>query len=414
MHHQPTRRTVLAGAAATAGTLIAPRARAQSDDVIRIGVLTDMAGTYAALTGPGTVLAARMAIEDFAKTHPDIKVELLQADLQLKPDVAVGIAADWFDSKGVDLLTDVPLSSAAIAIGEMAKAKDKLAIFTGAASAQLTGPHCGPNHLHWVYDTWGTPHAVVQATVQEGGTSWFFITADYTFGHSLADDSGGFVKAAGGTVVGQAAYPFPGTTDFSAYIVRAKASGAKVIGLANGGQDLVNCIKQGAEFGIVRGGQRVVGLGLLVIDIASIGLQSAQGVLLSEPYYWNLNEGTREFGRRFAARMTGGAMPDSAQAGEYSAVTHYLKAVAAMGVAKAKASGRGAIAEMKEIPVQDQIFGTSTIRADGRVIHPMYLFEAKKPAESTEKWDLLKLLRTIPADQAFRPLNDGNCPMVRS
>jgi branched-chain amino acid transport system substrate-binding protein len=413
MHHQPTRRAVLAGGAAAATTLIAPRARAQ-DDTIRIGVLTDMAGTYSALTGPGSVLAARMAVEDFTKAHPNIKVELLQADLQLKPDVALGIAGNWFDSQGVDLLTDVPLSSAAIAIGEMAKAKDKLAIYTGAASAQLTGPHCGPNHLHWVYDTWATPHAVVQATVQEGGKSWFFLTADYTFGHSLANDSGAFVKAAGGTVLGEAAYPFPGTMDFSAYIVRAKASGANVIGLANGGEDSVNCIKQAAEFGIIKGGQRVVGLGLLVIDIHSIGLQSAQGVLLSEPYYWDLNDGTREFGRRFAARMTGGAMPDSAQAGEYSAVSHYLKAVAKMGVAKAKASGRAALAEMKEIPVQDQIFGKSTIRADGRVIHPMYLFEAKKPSESKEKWDLLKLLRTIPADQAFRPLDEGHCPMVRS
>ncbi|HST74340.1 MAG TPA: ABC transporter substrate-binding protein [Acetobacteraceae bacterium] len=408
------RRTVLgAGLAASASLALPARARAQQK-TIRIGVLTDMAGAYAANTGPGSVLCTQMAIEDFAKSHPDIKVELLQADLQLKPDVALSIAGDWFESRGVDLLTDVPLSSAAFAIGDMVKAKDKLAIFTGAASADVTGKHCGPNHLHWAYDTWSMPHAVVDALVKEGGNTWFFITADYAFGHSLQNDSASFVTAAGGKVLGEAPYPFPGTTDFSANMVQARASGAKVIGLANGGADTANCIKQAAEFGIMKSGQKVAGLLLLINDVHGMGLQSGQGVLLSEPYYWDLNDGTRAFGKRFAARMTGSPMPNSAQAGQYSCVTHYLKAVAAMGVDKAKASGRAVIAEMKAIPVEDPIYGKSTIRQDGRVIHDMYLFEVKSPAASKEPWDYYRLVRTIPADQAFRPLDQGKCPLVRS
>lgn len=410
-----SRRTLVAGSAAVAGaTLAAPRrARAQKQP-IRIGVLTDMAGTYSALTGPGSVLGARMAIEDFAKTHPDIPVELLSADMQLKPDVALAIAGDWYDNQGVDLLTDLPLSSAAIAVGEMAKAKDKLAIFTGAASSILTGARCGPNHLHWSYDTWGIPHAVVDATVRNGGDTWFFIAADYAFGQQLARDSASFVTAAGGKVLGEVRHPFPDTTDFSAFLIQAKASGAKVIGLANGGTDSVNCVKQAAEFGIMKGGQKVVGVGLLVNDIPSIGMEAAQGVRLAEPYYWNLNDDTRAFGRRFQARMKGNPMPNSAQGGQYSAVSHYLKAVAAMGPERAKASGRATIAEMRSIPVQDVIFGKSTIRIDGRVIHPIYLFEVKSPAESKETWDILRLVDTVPADRAFRPLNEGGCPMVHA
>ncbi len=413
MRHSTTRRAVLAGGAGAAASVLAPAARAEQKP-IRIGVLTDMAGTYSALTGPGSVVGAQLAIEDFAKSHPDIPVELLAADLQLKPDVALAIAGDWFGNKGVDLLTDVPLSSAAIAIGEMAKARDKLAIFTGAASAILTGPRCGPNHLHWAYDTWSIPHGIVETTVKEGGDTWFFINADYTYGQTLESDSAAFVTGNGGKVLGAAAYPFPGTTDFSAFLLQARASGAKVIGLANGGTDSINCIKQAAEFGIMQGGQKVVGVGLLLNDIHSIGPQAAQGVLLAEPYYWNLDDGTRAFARRFAARMTGQPMPNSAQAGQYSAVTHYLKAVAAMGVERAHASGRAVIAEMRAIPVVDPIFHQSTIRVDGRVIHDIYLFEAKPPKLVREPWDLVQLKRTIPADLAFRPLNEGGCPLVHA
>lgn len=414
MTMRASRRAALAGAAAASIGLAAPRVLAQQKEPIRIGVLTDMSGTYSALTGPGSVLGAQLAVEDFAKSHPTIKVELLSADLRLKPDVALSIAGDWFDNKSVDVVTDVPLSSAAIAIGEMAKAKDKLALFTGAASSILTGERCGPNHLHWAYDTWGIPHAIVGPTVSDGWDTWFFITADYAFGQQLAKDSASFVTAAGGKVLGEARHPFPDTTDFSAFLLQAKASGAKVIGLANGGVDSINCIKQAAEFGLTKSGHKVVGVGLLMNNIVGMGLEAAQGVLLAEPYYWNLNDQTRAFGRRFAARSNGNAMPNSAQAGQYSAVSHYLKAVTAMGPDAAKRSGRAAIEKMRSIPVEDAIFGSSTIRADGRVTHNIYLFEAKRPSETKDPWDVLTLKATVPGDRAFRPLDAGGCPMVRT
>jgi branched-chain amino acid transport system substrate-binding protein len=414
MHLAINRRALLgSGIVASAGLAMPWVARA-ADQTIRIGVLTDMAGTYASQTGPGSVLSSQLAIDDFRKQRPDIKVELLAADMQLKPDVALAIAGDWYDNKGVDLLMDLPLSSAAIGVGEMAKTKDKLAIFTGAASSILTGERCGPNHLHWSYDTWSNPHAVVEATVRAGGDTWFFITADYAYGQQLARDSAAFVTAAGGKVVGEIRHPFPGTTDFSSFLLAAKASGAKVIAFANGGSDSDNCIKQASEFGLVAGGTKVVGVGLLINSISSIGLTAAQGVRFSEPYYWDLNDDTRGFGRRYQAQDKGAAMPNSAQAGQYSAVSHYLKAVAAMGPEKAKASGRGAIAQMKAIPIRDPIFGKSEIRDDGRVIHAMYLFEAKAPNESKEDWDLLKVRGTIPMEEAFRPINEGKCPLIRA
>jgi branched-chain amino acid transport system substrate-binding protein len=411
-HSGPVSRRTLLGAGLAAGaTLAAPRLSRAQQKPIRIGVLTDMTGPYAANTGPGSILGTQLAIEDFTRAHPDIKVELVSADLQLKPDVAMGIAGNWFDNQGVDLITDVPLSSAAFAIGDLAKQKDKVAIFTGGASADITGSHCGPNHLHWVYDTWSMPHGVVDATVKEGGNTWFFITADYAFGHSLEKDAASFVTAAGGKVLGQARAPFPGTTDFSSFIVQARASGAKVIGLANGGGDTVNCIKQAAEFGIMKGGQTVAGLIFLLHDVHGVGLAAAQGVLLTEPFYWNLNDGTRAFGKRYAGRFNG-VMPGSVHAGQYSAVTHYLKAVVALGPDKAKASGRAAIEWMKATPTDDPLFGKGHVRKDGRVIHAMYLFEVKKPEQSKEAWDYYNLKRTVPAEEAFRPMNQGGCSLV--
>jgi branched-chain amino acid transport system substrate-binding protein len=339
-------------------------------------------------------------------------VELVSADLQLKPDVALAIAANWFDTQGVDVVTDVPLSSAAFAIADLVKQKDKVALFTGSASADLTGAKCGPNHLHWVYDTWSMPHGVVDASVKEGADTWFFITADYAFGHSLQRDAASFVTGAGGKVLGQALAPFPGS-DFSSFLVQAQSSGAKVIGLANGGTDTVNCIKQAAEFGIMKGGQKVAGLIFLINDVHGVGLQAAQGVLLTEPFYWNLNAGTREFGKRFAARFNG-VVPGSIHAGQYAAVMHYLKAATAMGVDRAQASGRAAMEQMKAMPTDDALFGKGKVRVDGRVIHDMYLFEVKSPAASKEPWDYYTLRRTIPADQAFRPLDQGGCPLVHS
>jgi branched-chain amino acid transport system substrate-binding protein len=407
------RRAILSGGLAVGAAATLPRRARAADKPIRIGVLTDMIGVYAANTGRGSVLGAQMAVEDFMQSHPGIKAEVVQADLQLKPDVALAIAADWYDNKGVDVVTDVPLSSAAFAIGDLAKQKDKVAIFTGGASADITGPHCGPNHLHWVYDTWSMPHGVVDAAVKEGADTWFFITADYAFGHSLQKDAASFVTGAGGKVLGQALAPFPGTTDFSSFLVQAQTSGAKVVGLANGGADTVNCIKQAAEFGIMKGGQKVAGLIFLIHDVHGVGLSSAQGVLLTEPFYWNLNEGTRDFSKRYAERFNG-VVPGSVHAGQYSAVMHYLKTAAAIGPDNAMASGRTAIEHMKATPTSDPLFGDGKVRADGRVIHNMYLFEVKSPAESKEPWDYYTLRRTIPADQAFRPLDQGGCPLVHA
>ncbi len=405
MHTWISRRALLGTGAAAAAL---PRLARAADKPIRIGVLTDMGGPYAANTGVGSVLGAQMAVEDFMRNNPSIKAEVVQADLQLKPDVAVGIARDWFDNQSVDVVTDVPLSSAAFAIADMVKQKDKVAIFTGAASADVTGGHCGPNHLHFVYDTWSMPHAVVDAAVKEGRDTWFFITADYAFGHSLQKDAASFVTGAGGKVLGQALAPFPGTSDFSAFLVQAKASGAKVVGLANGGGDTVNCIKQAAEFGIMKGGQQVAGLIMLIQDVHGVGLAAAQGVLLTEPYYWNLNANTREFGLRYAKRLNG-AVPNSVQAGQYAAVMHYLKAAVAMGPERARASGRAVVEQMKTMPTDDPIFGQGRVRPDGRVIHDMHLFEVKSPEQSKEPWDYYTHKRTIPADQAFRPLKQGGC-----
>jgi branched-chain amino acid transport system substrate-binding protein len=400
----PRRQVLAAGAAAAAS----PRAARAQSKPIRIGVLTDMVGVYSANTGPGSVAGSRLAIEDFAKLHPEVKVELVSADLQLKPDVAKSIAGDWLDNQGVDLITDVPLSSAAFAISDMVRAKDKAAIFTGGASADITGTHCGPNHLHWAYDTWSMPHAVVDATVKEGGDSWFFITADYAFGHSLENDAASFVSSAGGKVVGQALAPFPGTTDFSSYLVQAKASGAKVIGFANGGGDTVNCIKQSAEFGIQKGGQKIAGLLFLIHDVHGVGLASAQGVLLTEPFYWAMNDGTRAFAKRFGGLMPGN-VPGSVHAAQYSAIMHYLKSCVALGPDKAKASGRAVLDHMKATPTDDPLFGKGAVRKDGRAIHDMHLFEVKAPEQSKEAWDYYTHRRTVPAAEAFRPLDKGGC-----
>ena len=403
------RRQVLAGGVAAAALPRAARAQARP---IRIGVLTDMVGVYSANTGPGSVAGAKLAIEDFSRLHPEIRVELVSADLQLKPDVAVAIAGDWLDNQGVDLITDVPLSSAAFAIGDMVKAKDKAAIFTGGASADITGAHCGPNHLHWAYDTWSMPHAVVEATVRNGGDTWFFITADYAFGRSLQGDAASFVTAAHGTVLGQALAPFPGTTDFSSHLVQARASGAKVIGFANGGNDTVNCIKQAAEFGIQQGGQKIAGLLFIIHDVHGVGLASAQGVLLTEAFYWDMNDGTRAFAKRFGALMPGNA-PGSVHAGQYSAITHYLTAVVAVGAEKAKARGRATIARLKATPTDDPLYGKGAVRRDGRAIHDMYLFEVKSPEQSKAPWDYYTLKGTVPAAEAFRPIDKGGCVIVQ-
>jgi branched-chain amino acid transport system substrate-binding protein len=405
-----TRRTALA---ASLAALTTPRARAAGTQTIRIGVLTDLNGPNSNGTGEGSVTATKLAAEDFMQAHPDITVEVLFADYQSKPDVAQSIARDWFDRQGVDFISNVNNSSAALAIATLVRDKDKAAVFTSPASSELSGKFCSPNHVQWTYDTYALGSCTGKALVAEGGNSWFFIAADYTFGKLLASDTARAVTSVGGKVLGEVSYPFPETTDFSSYLLQAQASGAKVIGLANSGENTVNCIKQAAEFGISQRGQKLAALLLTIPDVHGIGLATAQGLLLTEAWYWDLDEHTRAFAKRYAPRM-GGKMPNMLQAGDYSAITHTLKAMQAMGVVRAKASGRALIAQMKAMPVEDAAYGKASIRPDGRLLNPMYLFQVKAPGESRYPWDYYRLIRKVSAEDALRPLHDGGCKLVNA
>jgi branched-chain amino acid transport system substrate-binding protein len=389
--------------------LSAGLAQAQiSDGVVKIGVLNDQSGTYADLAGPGSVVAARMAVEDFGAAKKGMKVEIVVADHQNKPDVGSSIARQWFDADKVDVIVDVPTSSVALAVNQIAKDKNKVLIVSTGATSDLYGKACTPNTLHWTYDTWSLANGTGSAIVKTGGTTWFFLTADYAFGHALERDTEAVVLKNGGKVLGKVRHPFP-TSDFSSFLLQAQASKAKIIGLANAGADTINAIKQGAEFGIVKGGQQFAGLLVFLTDVHSLGLNTAQGLLLTESFYWDLNDQTRAFSKRFA-KLHKGAMPTMGQAGVYSAVLHYLKAVAAL---KSDSPGDKVVAKMKELPTDDPVFGKGRVRQDGRKIHPMYLFEVKKPSESKGPWDYYKLRATIPADQAFRPEKEGGCPLVK-
>ena len=406
------RRHALGGTlAATTAGLIGRRARAAATQTIRIGVLTDLNGPNAASNGPGSVLGTKLAAEDFMQAHPDIAVEVLQADYQSKADIALTIAREWFDRQGVDVISNVNNSAAALAIATLCREKDKVALFTAPASSDLTGKACSPNHIHWTYDSYALGRCTGGALVAGGGDSWFFLGADYTFGHLLAEDTARFVTRGGGKVLGSVFTPFPETTDFSAYLLQAQASGAKVIGLANSGTNTTDCIKQAREFGIMKGGTRLAALLLMIDDLHGLGLAAAQGLVLSEAFYWDMNDDTRAFGRRFAARMNGW-MPSMDQAGDYAANTHYLNCAAGLGIPAAKASGRAAVAAMKATPTSDKLFGPGRIREDGRKLHPMYLFEVKSPAESKYPWDYYRLLQTVPADEAFRPLSEHACKLL--
>ncbi|MGH7043715.1 MAG: ABC transporter substrate-binding protein [Acetobacteraceae bacterium] len=407
-----TRRAAFGAGLAATAVLGAHRARAQATKTIRIGILTDFVGPNSASNGKGSVVGSQLAAEDFMAAHPDIKVEIRSADYQSKPDVAASIARDWIDRDGVDLISSVNNSAAALAIASLVKSKNKAALFTGPASSDLTGKACSPNHIHWTYDTWALGNSTGGAMVHAGGTSWYFIAADYAFGHALARDTAGFVTAAGGKVLGTAYTPFPQTTDFSSFILAAQASGAKVVGLANSGTNTVDCIKQGAEFGLRKQGIRMAALLMMIPDVHGVGLAAAQGLVLTESFYWDRNDASRAFGKRFGARMKGW-MPSMIQAGDYSAVTDYLKTVQRIGLDH-MGDGRAVIAAMKAEPSDDPLFGKCVIRADGRRLNPMYLFQVKAPAESKYPWDYYKLLRTTPADQAFRPLDQGGCPLVHS
>ncbi len=388
--------------------LLGGTAQAQiSDGVIKIGILNDQSGTYADLAGPGSVVAARMAVEDFGAAKKGMKVEVVAADHQNKPDVGSQIARQWFDVDKVDVIMDVPTSSVVLALNQIAREKNKALIVSSGATSDLTGKACSPNAIHWTYDTWALANGTGSAIVKTGGDTWFFLTADYAFGHALERDTEAVVAKNGGKVFGKVRHPFP-TADFSSFLLQAQSSKAKIIGLANAGADTTNAIKQGAEFGIVKGGQQFAGLLVFLTDVHALGLEKAQGLLLTEAFYWDLNDQTRAWSKRFAERHRG-AMPTMAQAGVYSAVLHYLKAVEALK----SDDGAKVVAKMKEIPTDDPVFGKGTVRADGRHVHPMYLFEVKKPSESKGPWDYYKVRATIPAEQAFRPLDQGDCPMVK-
>ncbi len=391
------------GLAALSAVLLSGAAYATD---VKIGVMNDRSGIYSDITGEGSVIAAQMAAEDFKAGDKGINVTIVSADHQNKPDVGSNIARQWYDTEGVDVIADVPTSSVALAINDITREKNKIFLNSGAATSDLTGSKCSPNTAHWTYDTWQLAHGTGSAMVANGGKTWFFLTADYAFGHALERDVSAVVKAAGGEVVGSVKTPFPGT-DFSSFLLQAQASGAQVIGLANAGGDTINSMKQAAEFGITQGGQSIAGLLVFINDVHSLGLQVAQGLVLTEAFYWDLNDGTRAWSARFEEKT--GKKPSMIQAGVYSAVTHYLKAVEAVGD---KDSAK-VMAKMKEMPTDDPLFGKGALRVDGRKIHDSYLFRVKKPDQSKGEWDLYETVATIPADKAFRPLADGGCPLVK-
>jgi branched-chain amino acid transport system substrate-binding protein len=395
--------------AALAAALASGGANAQQLNV-KIGVLSDMSSLYADIGGPGSVVAAKLAIEDFTKTHPNVKVELVSGDHQNKPDVGSQIANQWYDVDHVDAIFDVPNSGVAFAVSQVTNQKNKVFVDSGAGAADLTGAKCNANTVHWTYDTWMLANGTGKALVKTGGDTWFFLTADYAFGKALEHDTAAVVVANGGKVLGEVRHPL-NTNDFSSFLLQAQASKAKVIGLANAGGDTINAIKQGAEFGIVKGGQKFAGLLVFVSDINALGLKTAQGLNLTETWYWDLNDASRSWTKRWeAARGATGKYPTMVQAGVYAGVMHYLKAVAEL---KSAADGKAVVAEMEKLPTDDPLFGKGSVRVDGRVIHPAYLFEVKSPAESKYPGDFYKLLATIPAAEAFRPLKDGNCPLVK-
>jgi len=401
--------TAMKAALAAAAMLFAGTASAQyNDGVIKIGVMNDMSGLYSDITGPGSVWAARKAVEDFGAAAKGMKVEILAADHQNKPDIGSNIARQWIDVDKVDAIADVPTSSVGLAVNQIIREKNKVHLNSGSATSDMTGKACSPNTVHWAYDTYMLSNGTGKALVKTGGDTWYFLTADYAFGHALERDTEAVVLANGGKVLGKVRTPFPGQ-DFSSFLLQAQASKAKVIGLANAGGDTINSIKQAAEFGITKGGQNLAGLLVFVTDVHSLGLPTAQGLVLTESFYWDLNDSTRAWSREFAAAHKG-RMPSMVQAGVYASVIHYLKALEAL---KSDADGVKVVDKMKEMPTDDKLFGKGTIRVDGRKIHDAYLFEVKKPAESKGPWDYYKLRATIPAAEAFRPLAQSECSLVK-
>ena len=380
------------------------------DKTVKIGVLTDNSGLYSDLGGAGSTLAAQMAVEDSGLAAKGWKIDVISADHQNKPDIAVNIARQWADVEKVDIFMDVLNSGVALAVNNLVKEKNSIMINTGAASSDLTNAQCSPNTIHWVYDTYMLANSTGQALVKAGGDTWYFVTADYAFGHALERDTTAVVVKAGGKVIGGVKHPL-NTADFSSFLLQAQASKAKIIGMANAGGDTTNTIKQASEFGIVAGGQKLAGLLLFITDVHSLGLKVAQGLNFTETFYWDLNDGTRAFGKRFSERMKNKAQPSMVQAGVYSGLLHYFKALEANG--GNPHDGIKMVEKMKAMPTEDALFGKGTIRADGRKIHPAYLFEVKKPEESKGPWDYNKLIGTTPGVQAFRPLSESACALVK-
>lgn len=400
---------MLSSALVLSGTGIAG-AQEKLDKNVKIGVLTDMSGLYSDISGAGAVLATQMAVEDSGLREKGWKIDVISADHQLKPDVTAAIARQWADVENVDAYVDVVASSTALALNPIAVEKNRVHLNSGAATSALTGKSCTPNTVHWAYDTYEVANGTGKAVTKAGGDTWFFITADYAFGVALEGDTRAVVEKNGGKVVGGVKHPL-NSSDFSSFLLQAQSSKAKIIGLANAGGDTTNAVKQAAEFGIVQGGQKLASLLLFITDVHSLGLKVANGLQLTESFYWDTNEGTRAFSKRFAARMKNGAMPSMVQAGDYASTLHYLKALEALG--GNPHDGAKAVAKMKELPTDDALFGKGVVRADGRKIHPAYLFEVKKPEESKGPWDYYKLVTTIPAEEAFRPLSESDCPLIK-
>jgi branched-chain amino acid transport system substrate-binding protein len=380
-------------------------ATAKEEQAIKIGVLTDMSSLYAAHGGPGSVEAARMAIDDFGGAVLGKPVELISADHRNNPDLGTSIARQWY-GEGVDAIVDVPNSGVALAVQQLSRRLKRIVLFSSPASANITGPQCSPYTVQWTYDTYAMAHGTAKAITKSGGDSWFFITADYAFGYAMERDAGDVIRWEGGKVLGSVKVPL-GTSDFSRYLLQAKTSRAKIIGLAISGQDMINAIKQASAFSIVQDGQRLAGLLIFISDVYSLGLETAQGLLMTSAYYWDQNEKTRAWAKRFFSKMQ--RMPTMVQAGVYGAITHYLKAVQAAG----SKDPDTVMAKMREMPIDDFMTHHGKLRIDGRVLRDMYLYEVKKPSESKYPWDYFKLLQTIPADEAFRPLDEGGCPLAR-
>jgi branched-chain amino acid transport system substrate-binding protein len=408
------RRMFVGGGMASAGLIwTLGNARAQAANTIRIGHITDMSGVYRDVEGPTSVACVKQAVDEFVTENPDFKVDILVADHQNKADVGLAIIRRWFDESGVDVITNVGNSSVALGAKTIVEDKNKVALISSAGSSDLTGKSCSANMVHWAWDSWCLAHSTATSLVKTGGDKWFFVTADYAFGHAAQADATKFIEAAGGKVLGSVRYPYGVTSDFSSFLLQAQSSGANTVAFANSGADLINCLKQAQEFGLADSARLAAMVGYIT-DVLGMGLPVAKGLTLTETFYWDLNDRTRAFMQRIAPKLDSGGFPNMSQAGDYSATRHYLKAVKALGAARAKGSGREVVEMMKTMPTDDDCFGKGLVRADGRKIHPAYLFEVKKPEDSASRGDIYKLVSTLPADEAFRPMAEGNCPLVHA